>query len=445
MAVAEFFGELVGGDPAVEFWAYDGSRFGPRGAPAKVVVKSPRALRRLVTAPNELGLGRAYVAGEIDLEGDIFEVLALQDQLEELRVTPAQILDGAEDHGAARAQAAGAAARGSAPPRSASFEGARRGGDRASLRRLERLLPDRARSFDDVLVRGMDRHDHDARAGAGEQVRAGVPEARAPAAHAAARHRLRLGRDGPARRAAPRCPRGRRDALATPGGARGQARCGSRAHGPGRDPVPGLPRHRRRPVRRDQLDRHVRARRLDAARGVLLPLLRACSRPVAGSSTTGSANRRTSSPTRWRGRRRSCERRFGRGLGHDFFNRYIFPDGELHEVGLVVSAIQRAGFEARHVESLREHYALTLRRWVQNLERRLGSRGRAKQERHEPASGGSTSRRRRSASSRIGSQIHQVLATKPADGRSGMPLRPNFTCPRSPPDPAAQPTSWVVR
>ncbi len=60
--------------------------------------------------------------------------------------------------------------------------------------------------------------------------------------------------------------------------------------------------------------------------------------------------------------------RFGRGLGHDFFNRYIFPDGELHEVGLVVSAIQRAGFEARHVESLREHYALTLRRWVQNLD-----------------------------------------------------------------------------
>ncbi len=46
----------------------------------------------------------------------------------------------------------------------------------------------------------------------------------------------------------------------------------------------------------------------------------------------------------------------------------MFPDGELHEIGNVVSAIQRAGFEARHVESLREHYALTLRCWVRNLE-----------------------------------------------------------------------------
>src|SRR5665647_204670 len=63
------------------------------GAPATVVVRSPRALRRLVTAPNELGLGRAYVAGEIDLDGDIFAVLALQDRLEDLKVTPTQVMD----------------------------------------------------------------------------------------------------------------------------------------------------------------------------------------------------------------------------------------------------------------------------------------------------------------------------------------------------------------
>src|SRR5690606_37544435 len=49
-------------------------------------------------------------------------------------------------------------------------------------------------------------------------------------------------------------------------------------------------------------------------------------------------------------------------------NRYVFPDGELHEVGRVVSITQEAGFEVRHLESLREHYALTLRRWVANLE-----------------------------------------------------------------------------
>jgi cyclopropane-fatty-acyl-phospholipid synthase len=51
-----------------------------------------------------------------------------------------------------------------------------------------------------------------------------------------------------------------------------------------------------------------------------------------------------------------------------FIDRYVFPDGELHEVGAVVSTMQAAGFEVRHVESLREHYALTLRAWVANLE-----------------------------------------------------------------------------
>ena len=46
-----------------------------------------------------------------------------------------------------------------------------------------------------------------------------------------------------------------------------------------------------------------------------------------------------------------------------FVQRYVFPDGELHEAGSVVSAMQQDGFEVRHLESLREHYALTLRAW----------------------------------------------------------------------------------
>ena len=46
----------------------------------------------------------------------------------------------------------------------------------------------------------------------------------------------------------------------------------------------------------------------------------------------------------------------------------MFPDGELHEVGRVVSITQAAGCEVRHVEALREHYGLTLRHWVDNLE-----------------------------------------------------------------------------
>jgi cyclopropane-fatty-acyl-phospholipid synthase len=52
----------------------------------------------------------------------------------------------------------------------------------------------------------------------------------------------------------------------------------------------------------------------------------------------------------------------------NFIERYVFPDGELHEVGSIVTALQDGGLEVRHVENLREHYALTLRRWVANLE-----------------------------------------------------------------------------
>jgi cyclopropane-fatty-acyl-phospholipid synthase len=59
----------------------------------------------------------------------------------------------------------------------------------------------------------------------------------------------------------------------------------------------------------------------------------------------------------------------GDAMGPDsFVGRYVFPDGELIDVGEVVLAMERAGFEVRDVESLREHYARTLRFWVANLE-----------------------------------------------------------------------------
>ena len=53
---------------------------------------------------------------------------------------------------------------------------------------------------------------------------------------------------------------------------------------------------------------------------------------------------------------------------HSFIGRYVFPDGELHEVGSVISVMQGLDFEVRDVESLREHYARTTRAWVMNLE-----------------------------------------------------------------------------
>ncbi len=53
-----------------------------------------------------------------------------------------------------------------------------------------------------------------------------------------------------------------------------------------------------------------------------------------------------------------------------FSNRYVFPDGELTPISHSLQAAEAVGFEVRDVESLREHYALTLRHWVRSLEAR---------------------------------------------------------------------------
>ena len=103
----------------------------------------------------------------------------------------------------------------------------------------------------------------------------------------------------------------------------------------------------------------------------------------------------------------------------------MFPDGELHEVGAVVSSIQRSGLEVRHLESLREHYGLTLRAWVQNLEAgwdeavaEVGA-GRARVWRLYMAASALNFEAGRT-------QVHQVLAVRPDRGRSGLSLRPRF-------------------
>lgn len=59
--------------------------------------------------------------------------------------------------------------------------------------------------------------------------------------------------------------------------------------------------------------------------------------------------------------------RYVLGAG-SFFDRYIFPDGELVPVSEVNLIAERTGFEVRHLENWREHYALTLRQWIKRLE-----------------------------------------------------------------------------
>ena len=54
--------------------------------------------------------------------------------------------------------------------------------------------------------------------------------------------------------------------------------------------------------------------------------------------------------------------------GPSFSNTYVFPDGELVPISTTLREAHDAGFEVRDVESLREHYAMTLRHWVRRLE-----------------------------------------------------------------------------
>ncbi|MFF4904811.1 class I SAM-dependent methyltransferase [Streptomyces sp. NPDC001260] len=72
--LAALVGDVLGGPLPVRLRAWDGSETGPADAPV-VVLRSRRALRRLLWQPGELGLAQAYVTGELDVEGDLAEGL----------------------------------------------------------------------------------------------------------------------------------------------------------------------------------------------------------------------------------------------------------------------------------------------------------------------------------------------------------------------------------
>ena len=113
-----------------------------------------------------------------------------------------------------------------------------------------------------------------------------------------------------------------------------------------------------------------------------------------------------------------------------FIDRYIFPDGELQGPGTVIGAMHDHGLELRHEENLREHYALTLREWGANLDRRWTEAIAEVGERR------ARTWRLYMAYSRVGFeldriQIHQMLAVRPdSQGRAGMPLRPDWEASR---------------
>ncbi len=188
---------------------------GPPDSPTRIVVRSPRT--RCATsspAPGEIGFARAYVAGEIDVEGDIFEALALRDNLPDVKVTPREWL------ALARAVGVDGLRPLPPPPEEARVRGRRHSKERDAAviahhydvsNDFYRLVLGPSMTYSCAVFAGL---GHDARGRAGHQVRARVPQARSAAGHAPPRRRLRLGWHGRARGPGARRARGRRDAVA---------------------------------------------------------------------------------------------------------------------------------------------------------------------------------------------------------------------------------------
>jgi cyclopropane-fatty-acyl-phospholipid synthase len=107
--------------------------------------------------------------------------------------------------------------------------------------------------------------------------------------------------------------------------------------------------------------------------------------------------------------------------GNSFLMAYVYPDAELSPVSTALCAAESVGFEVRDVESLREHYPLTLREWVRRLDSAHDEAVRA--------AGEETFRvfRLYLAGSAQGFEtnrisVFQSLLVKPEHGSSGLPL-----------------------
>lgn len=107
-----------------------------------------------------------------------------------------------------------------------------------------------------------------------------------------------------------------------------------------------------------------------------------------------------------------------------FIDRYIFPDGELTGSGRIITTMQDTGFEVLHEENLREHYALTLAGWCENLVDNWDECVEEVGEATAKVWGLYLAGSRRGFERNV-VQLHQVLATKLEQSNlSRVPLRP---------------------
>jgi cyclopropane-fatty-acyl-phospholipid synthase len=423
--------EVLGGRLELGIRTWEGIRLGPPGAPAALVVRSRDALARVLQRPGQLGLARAFVAGDLDVEGDILEAVQRASALEGVRPTRAQWVE------LARLAGPGALLPRRPPP-----EEARLDGRVHSVRRDRRAVKhhyDVSNDFYRVLLGSSMTYSCACWTSPGDTL-----EAAQAAKHELVARKLDLAPG--ARLLDVGCGWGAMlEHAAVHHGARGvgvtlsenqRAWAAKRMAEVGADMEVRVQDYRLvedgpfDAISSVGMSEHVGQANLPTYFAKLFELLRPGGRLLNHAISALPTGRRRGDwptpvqlPAALRARRsRSGEAGFA---GDSFISRYIFPDGELIEVGAVVSAMQRAGFEVRHVESLREHYGLTLRRWLANLEEHWAQAVAEVGERRCRAwrlylAGSAWS----FETGRIA--VHQVLGVKPDGGRSGMPLRPQF-------------------
>ncbi|MFF1408286.1 class I SAM-dependent methyltransferase [Streptomyces sp. NPDC058289] len=387
---------LMGAPLPVRIRAWDGSEAGPLGGPV-LVLNNRRALRRILWKPGELGLARAWVAGDLTVDGDLFELL---DRVGGL------LWERDREPGAEAAAKAAEAAEGKSTGPAALL---RDPGARAAVRSLVGL----ARPWTKPAPPPEEAH------------RRGGPRHTKGSDRQAISHHYDVGNAFYERVLGPSmvysC------AYWTPGGSLEDAQrdkldlvCRKLALGPGdrlldvgcgwgsmalhaaREygaKVTGITLSReqaayaRKRVAEEGLAELVEIRVQDY-RDVKDGPYDAVS-SIGMAEHVGADRYRTYARTLY-----GLLRPGGRLLNHQiarrpepdeeayrinaFIDAYVFPDGELSPLGTTVGELERAGFEVRDVEALREHYALTLRAWVARLEehweeaQRLTSPGRAR-------------------------------------------------------------------
>jgi len=419
--VAAAVERTLGPDLPIAFEAYDGSRTGPDPAPATVILRSPDAMRRIVTAPGELGLGRAYVAGELDVEGDIYAALSLlRERVAGASLAPATWLTMARLLGPDGMKPP------PPPPEEARLTGVRhsRARDAQAIshhydvsNRFYELVLGPSMTYSCALWSGPEATLEEAQTAKHELV------SRKLDLHEGMRLLdVGCGWGGMVMHAA------RHHGVTAVGVtlSRNQVEWAEKAIAEaGLTDRIEIRLQDYRDVRDGPFDavssigmfEHVGLRNLGLYFRRLHRLLRPGGRllnhGIGRPARRGGHTRGGVPVTPARLRRNS------------FVDRYVFPDGELHEVGAVVSTMQASGFEVRHLEGLREHYALTLRAWVANLERHWEEAltevgpGRARIWHLYMAASALNFEQGRT-------QVHQVLAVRPDRGLSGLPLRPRF-------------------